>query len=236
MINSLPIVYNSGSVKVINKPSGIISTKISDLICHRLDRDTSGLLIVAKNKDAKDKIQEQFKDRQVKKEYLAMVVRKFESKRTVEGWLERDPKDKRLMRLAPGYLQSGNEFSRVEKSRGKNKRYSKTVFYPKKLLYRKIFKSNREQFNYFSLISCQLITGRKHQIRAHLKYLDQPILGDDWYGSKISKKVSSKLDITRLMLHAHIIEFYDPGKEKRVSIKSDIPDDFNKLLKYSTDE
>lgn len=230
--SSFEIIYQSEAVKVIDKPSGVISTDISDLICHRLDKDTSGLLIVAKNKQVKADIQQQFKERKIKKAYLALVPGKFEDRKRVEGWLERDAKNSRLMKLAAGFLKAGDEFSQIEKTDGKNRRYSKTTFLPKEVIYKKLFKANKEQFNYYSLIKCLPVTGRKHQIRAHLKYLDQPILGDDWYGSKISRQISQKLKINRLMLHAQKIEFYDPslGNKQRVIVESKIPQDFNSLL------
>ena len=69
----MKIIYQDNYLKIINKPAGIISTQISPLICHRLDKETSGLLIVAKNSEIKREIQRQFKARQAKKVYLALV-------------------------------------------------------------------------------------------------------------------------------------------------------------------
>jgi len=223
-------VYQSLSVEVIEKPTGVESAQISKLICHRLDKDTSGLLIVAKNKDYKKKIQDQFRSRKVEKFYSALVLGKFKNREVVDGWLERDPKDRRLMRLAPDFVKFGDKFSEVEKDQGRNKRYSKSIFSPEKLFYKKIFKSNREQFNYFSLIKAQIITGRKHQVRTHLKYIDRPIIGDSWYFNKISRNVSQKLGVERLMLHASNLKFIDPALVKEVKIISDLPERFSKLI------
>lgn len=224
------LIYNSPAVEVVEKPTGIESSDVSDLICHRLDRDTSGLLIVAKSEKYKEEIQNQFRERKVEKFYQALILSKLKSREVVEGWLERDPKDRRLMRLAPGFVKSGDRFSQVEKNEGRNKRYSKSIFANRKHYYKKIFKSNREQFNYFTLIDAQIVTGRKHQIRAHLKHLDSPIIGDSWYSNKISREASNKLGVDQLMLHASKIRFYDPSQEKLVEVESVLPPRFNKLI------
>jgi 23S rRNA-/tRNA-specific pseudouridylate synthase len=231
MNEDLQIIYQSPAVKVIDKPSGALSTDISDLICHRLDRDTSGCLIVAKNNKYKLEVQEQFKQRQVNKEYWALTIGRQEDNQTIEGWLERNPKNKTLMRMSPGFVRSADEFSKPEKDTGRNKRYSKTEFSLIKLFYKKVFKSNRENFNYFSLVKAIPVTGRKHQIRTHLKYLDRPILGDKWYGNKVSRDVNSRLAVKRLMLHAKKIDFYDPGTESRVVVTSPLPEAYLEITK-----
>jgi 23S rRNA-/tRNA-specific pseudouridylate synthase len=229
MDKDFPIIYQSEAVYVINKPVGVISTKISNLICHRLDRDTSGLLIVAKSEKYKNQIQKQFKVRRIKKIYLAVVLGKFSDKQIVEGWLERDPKDKRLMRISPGFVKSGDEFSQPEQQ-GSNKRYSKTIICPINVVEKNIFKANRAQFNYLSLVEAELITGRKHQIRTHLNYLGHPIIGDNWYQTKVSRDANKKLEAKRLMLDAHRLKFFDPAVKRLVDLKSKTPPEFSDLL------
>ncbi len=224
-------IYESDSAFVINKSPGTLSTEIDELICHRLDRETSGCLIVAKDKKAKKQIQKQFKERSVKKYYLAFVLREFNQKRQVlEDWLERDPKNSNLMRVAPGFTKKSNGKELV-KDKGKNKRFAKTIIRLKQVFRKGIFKKSREEFNYFSLLEAQPITGRRNQIRVQLSSIDHPILGDSWYGSKILKKANNRLEVVNLMLHAKKIDFYDPAKKSRVEVESERPERFNELIK-----
>jgi len=222
------IIYSSSAVEVLSKPIGILSTDISPLICHRLDRDTSGCIIVAKDQKTKDIIQEQFKSREVKKIYQAIVLGQLkEEELVIEGWLERDRKDSARTKLNKGHLKTGDEFSEVDKS-DKNRRYSKTIIRLEKVIEKQLFTNpSQKEFNYLSHIKAELITGRKHQIRAHMSSLNQPIIGDKLYGSKILKKVTDKLKVERLLLHAWQIEFTDPSKGELVKIESPLPKEFN---------
>jgi len=223
-------LYQSRAVKVIEKPAGVLSTDISDLICHRLDRDTSGCLIIAKNHEIKRKIQEQFKKREVKKVYQALVLGEVSEKKVVvEGWLERDSKNSAKMRLNRTFLESGNEFSPVAGGRrGRRKRrYSKTIIRLKEVFRKKLFANpSSREFNLFSLVEAQPITGRKHQVRVHLNSLGHPILGDRIYGSKICRRASERLGINRLMLHAKSISFIDPDNQKNITVISKVPNSF----------
>jgi len=228
MYQDLNIIYKSSLVKVINKPIGVLSTDISPLICHRLDRDTSGCIIIAKNQKAKDQIQAQFKSRKVKKIYQAIILGQLKEKKLViEGWLERDKKDSARMKLNKAYLKTGDEFSEVDKS-DKNRRYSKTIIRLVKVIEKRLFTNpSQKEFNYLSHIKAELITGRRHQIRVHMSSINHPIIGDKLYGSKILKKVTEKLNVNRLLLHALQIEFIDPEIDKLVKVKAPLPKEFN---------
>ncbi len=224
--NKTARIFNNKDFFVIDKSPGENSTDISSLICHRLDRDTSGLLIIAKNKKTKKNIQAQFKKRKVLKKYLALVLGKTEPKFKVEGFIFRDKKKKEKRKFIPSF-----EISDFQVSGKEHERYSETKFKTLKIYHKNIFtKPEQKDLNYFSLIKAQPITGRTHQIRLHLQNLQHPILGDDLYGGKIVKEIDKKLEIPRLLLHASQISFYHPETEKVIILKSKLPADFNKVL------
>jgi 23S rRNA-/tRNA-specific pseudouridylate synthase len=153
-------------------------------------------------------------------------------RKVVEGWLERDPKNSNKVRVDPTFLKSGDQHSEVEKVGQKKKRYSKTIIRLTKVFKKELFTNpSQQQFNYLSLVKAQLITGRRHQLRAHLSYLNYPILGDPLYGGKLNKKVGQRLRVGRLMLHAWQISFVDPSGNKKIEVNSDIPQEFERILK-----
>lgn len=220
------VVYENKSLFVIDKKSGIRSEEISKLICHRLDKDTSGLLIVAKNQKTKDFIQKQFKKREIKKEYIALVLGKIQDKETVEGYIFRDNKAKEKRKFQPSFNIKNFNIS------GKNhERYSKTEIIPVQNFHINLFKnSSRKDLNYFTLVIAKPITGRTHQIRLHLAYLHHPILGETLYGGKIIKIINKRLYISRLMLHAEKITFANPETQKRITFKTKLPIEFIKII------
>lgn len=218
----LDILFEDADLLVINKPAGLVvhpgaghkeHTLVNALlhhcstlsviggkerpgIVHRLDKETSGCLVVAKNDEAHRGLSIQFADRTVEKIYLALVAGKLRrSVGTIEEKIGRHPVHRRRMSVAS--------------ARGR----------PAKTTYR-VIRSNEE----FSLVECQLHSGRTHQIRVHLHHLGHPVLGDKVYAPKSAK------NFQRQMLHAWRLGFQHPVTKKWKSFEAPLPDDFRHLL------
>jgi len=185
------IIYEDEHLLVINKPSGVIvhpapSVKEATLvdwlkkrgislstisgeerhgIVHRLDKGTSGVMVVAKTNQAHTKLSAQLEDKSMGRYYLAVITPPFKEITTVEKPIARNPKN----RLKMGIVSGGKE--------------AKTAFLPLVLS-----KDEKTQ-----LIACKLFTGRTHQIRVHLESLSRHIIGDEVYGAKISKISSEQI-------------------------------------------
>ena len=238
----LDIVYEDKDILVINKPKGMVvhpgagnneDTLVNALlfkykknlsningslrpgIVHRIDKETSGLLVVAKNNLAHSNLGNQFSKHTIKRKYLCLswgIVRPFNGK--INTLITRDKKNRQLMT--------------VSDINGK-----KAITNYKTL---EIF--NIKDIPKISLIECTLETGRTHQIRVHLKYKGTSLLGDKQYGkTKIKfKKVNSEF-LTNLKklsgqaLHAKTLEFSHPTSKKWMSFNSELPNSFKKILK-----
>ena len=158
-------------------------------VVHRLDRETSGALILAKNQDAHQYLKKQFQDRLVEKEYRAFVYGRINDRwGTVNRPIGRSAKDHRRRsaeRGAKGVLREAvTDFERIG-----------------------VGEYEEEPFSYVKLVPK---TGRTHQLRAHLRALDRPIVNDTLYGEH-KTRVSNNLATDRLMLHAHILELALPN-------------------------
>lgn len=158
-------------------------------VVHRLDRETSGVLIVAKNQDAHQHLKQQFQDRLVEKEYRALVYGRIHDRwGTINRPIGRSTKDHRRRsaeRGAKGVLREAiTDFERIAMG-----------------------EFNTEPFSYIKLMPK---TGRTHQLRAHLRALDRPIVGDTLYGEH-KTSVSNNLQTDRLMLHAYTLELELPN-------------------------
>jgi len=184
-------------------------------LVHRIDKDTSGLLLVAKNEEAQTKLAKQFFDHTIDRTYEALVWGEpKEEEGTIEGSIARNPHDRTQMTVFP------------ENEKGKE-----AITHYKML----------RKFGYVSLLQCILETGRTHQIRAHLKYIGHPLFNDQKYGghqilkgttfTKYKQFVQNCFKIIpRQALHARTIGFIHPKTGKKLSFTSDLPDDMKEVL------
>lgn len=200
---NLNIIYEDEDVQVFNKPAGVNSDDFEKRV-HRLDKDTSGVFLVAKNDEALVFLQEQFKNRQAKKKYIALTVGNLKNADgTIETMLGRSPQDRRRQRVF---------LARDPQARGKRMAITK---------YRVL-----QKFQKYDLIEAEPLTGRKHQIRAHLAYLGHPIAGDKLYGFKNQPLPQS---LSRQFLHAASLEIKLPRGEIK-KFESELPEDLKICL------
>lgn len=176
-------------------------------IVHRIDKETSGILLVAKNWQAFKNLQQQFKDRTVAKVYLALVhgiVAPDEGEISVP--VDRLPWNRKRFGIVPGGRPS-------------------TTFYK----VRSIYQSKEKQQEKFSLVELNPKTGRTHQIRVHMQYMHHPIVSDFLYaGRKTSRDDRRTLD--RVFLHAAKISFLHPTTGKSVSFESPLPEELQGFI------
>ncbi len=176
-------------------------------IVHRLDKETSGLIVVAKNNLTLEKLSVQFHDRKVSKSYVALVhgfVRKLNGK--IELPIARDRKN------------------RVKMAIDKNGRNALSIY------------KVRQRFEKFTLLDVQIKTGRTHQIRVHLAHLNHPIIGDETYNAGRDNQITdSQLrkmikESNRFFLHAEKLAFIHPVTKKEMEFEQPISDEFSRLL------
>ena len=224
----LDIIYEDRDIIVVNKPQGMVvhpaagnydGTLVNALmyhtkgnlsaingvirpgIVHRIDKDTSGILVVAKNNEAHLSLAEQIKEHSVKREYICLIHGSVGwDELTVDKPIGRDVKDRKKM--------SWNV---------KDGREAITHFYVEK------------RFSGFTLLKCVLETGRTHQIRVHLKSLGKAIVGDTVYGLK-EDKTAKKYGIKGQLLHARKLGFIHPSLGQYVEYNSEVPPDFMCIL------
>lgn len=239
----LDIVYEDADLLVVNKPAGLVvhpghgnysGTLVNALayhfkdnpdydvsdprlgLVHRIDKDTSGLLVVAKTPDAKNCLGKQFFNKTTHRQYVAVVWGKFENESgTVEGNIGRSLKDRLQMAVFP----DGD--------------YGKHAVTHYKVL---------ENLGHVAVVQCQLETGRTHQIRVHMKYIGHPLFNDARYGGdKILRGISTAKytqfaqncfkTCPRQALHAKTLGFVHPTTGKEMFFNSEIPDDMSALIK-----
>lgn len=219
---SLDIIYEDDDLLVVNKPAGMVvhpasghyhGTLVNGLvyhtqlarsdsefrpgIVHRIDKDTSGLLMVAKSEMALQSLSQQLKEKQTLREYVALVHGQIkEDEGTINAPLGRDPQ---------------NRLKRAVVANGKK---AVTHFWVKK------------RFTNFTLISCQLETGRTHQIRVHLKYIGYPLAGDPLYGPRNTTNIHQGQ-----LLHAKKLGFYHPRTHQFLRFEAPLPEYFEQILK-----
>lgn len=239
----LNIVYEDAEVMVVNKPAGMVvhpgagnfhgtlinavAWHLKDLptfdandpavgLVHRIDKDTSGLLVIAKTPEAKTKLGLQFFNKTTHRSYHALVWGNFnEEEGRIEGNIARDPKDRLRMCVFPPDSDVG-----------------KTAITHYRVL---------ERFGYVTLIECILETGRTHQIRAHMKHIGHPLFGDERYGgmeilrgqrsSTYKAFIQNCLNLChRQALHAKTLGFVHPKTNREMNFTSDLPEDMQQLI------
>jgi 23S rRNA pseudouridine955/2504/2580 synthase len=218
------IIFEDEWLLVVNKPSGLAvhggsgidfgliehmrhikpEYKFLELV-HRIDKNTSGVIVIAKKRSALRSMQELFRNKKIKKNYLVAVKGNWDSK-----------KKEVSLRLEKKQTPEGHHVNVVEDPlKGK---LSKSIFYLIKQMQQK------------SLLSAQIITGRTHQIRVQLAFLGFPVLGDDKYGDfALNKKLHSS-GLKRMFLHAHKLSFIHPFTEEKVELTADLPIEFGKFF------
>ncbi len=233
----LDVVYEDNDIILINKKPGMVvhpaysnytgtlvnaltyryenNPDSSPLLVHRIDKDTSGLMIVAKNELAQTKLAKQFFDHSIERKYVALVWGDFEEEEgTITGHIGRSKKDRKVMTVYP----EGD--------------YGKHAITHYRVL---------ERFGYISLVECQLETGRTHQIRAHMKYIGHPLFNDKTYGgdaiikgttfTKYKQFVQNCFKILpRQALHAKILGFKHPITKEDMFFDSGIPEDMQGVI------
>lgn len=237
----LDITYEDNDLLVVNKVAGMVVhpgynnyagtlvnaltyhfTQLPELpgnggrpgLVHRIDKDTSGLLVIAKNELTMTHLAKQFFDHSIIRKYVALVWGNLEEDGTISGYIGRHMKDRRVMTMVDS------------EEKGK---WSVTHY---KVL---------ERLGYVTLIECQLETGRTHQIRAHMQHIGHPLFNDAMYGGdKIRKgtvfnKYKQFVDncfriLERQALHAQVLGFVHPITKKRLTFETPIPEDFRLCL------
>lgn len=167
-------------------------------IVHRLDKDTSGIIVLAKNPETQRFLQDQFKSRETHKVYQALVLGKIEPKEgVIDAQIGRDPNNRLQQRVTPMVFSW---------TRGKT-RTAITKY--------KIIKNLLLNPYHLSLLEVNPLTGRMHQIRVHLAYLGYPIIGDPVYNTKESRNVSKILGLNRQFLHCVELTIKLPNGEQK---------------------
>jgi len=237
----LNIHFEDKDILIVNKPKGMVvhpgagnyentlanallwkyKNKLSNIngelrpgIVHRIDKETSGLLVIAKNNLAHSKLGKQFSDHSIKRKYLCLVwgvIRPLQGR--IETLISRNKKNRQLMT--------------VSDVNGKKAITN----------YKTIKSFNIKNIPKISLIECELETGRTHQIRVHMKYKGTSLLGDNQYGKKNIKFKTVNEDFFEILsnlngqaLHAKSLGFIHPTTNKFLNFESKLPDDFKQLL------
>ncbi|WP_133128196.1 23S rRNA pseudouridine(1911/1915/1917) synthase RluD [Legionella nagasakiensis] len=226
----LDIVFEDDYLIVINKPAGLVvhpgagnprHTLVNALlnhhpalhhlpragIVHRLDKDTTGLLIVAKTLAAHASLIRQMQVREIQRCYLALVYGHVIAGGKLDTFYGRHPRN----RLKMAVRQQGKE--------------AITEF------------SVRTQYQYFTLLEVKLLTGRTHQIRVHMAHMNHPIVGDPLYGGRTRFPAGTTSEMRQMLqafkrqaLHAYFLSFRHPDSQEELTFSVPLPDDFQRLL------
>ncbi len=224
------IIYQDDSFFVVEKPSGWITNdasttstqpvlqtwirenfsyplkgnrEVRDGIVHRLDKETSGIVIVAKTIKAFEKLQAEFKERIVSKTYIALVHGHLEAEGEINATVGRLPWRRDRFGVIPGGRESKTLYKVLKFYPGQNGGHTLVEFYPK--------------------------TGRTHQIRIHAKHIGHALVADEFYAGRKTARNDRKW-CPRLFLHASSIEFVHPDMGKKVKYKTELPEDLKAVL------
>jgi len=245
----LDILYEDNCLMIVNKPAGMVThpayknysgTLVNALmyymgeaaaklprlngedddggderagIVHRLDKHTSGIMVVAKDEDTQRKLSRLFSRHDIEREYHAIVWGHFKTKNgRIEKPLGRNPKDRKKFAVVDGGKNAITDYEVVK------------------------------EYDFTSLVSLRLHTGRTHQIRVHLSSMGHPVFGDIDYGgtephgiqlsSNLKHRINNLLELMpRQALHAKVLGFTHPITNKPIRFESDLPDDMKKLIK-----
>ncbi len=234
---ALAVAYEDADLLVVDKPAGMVvhpapghlrGTLVNALlgrdpslaqvggperagVVHRLDRETSGLLLVAKNSAAFARLQRQFKTRRVQKTYLALVEGVLDVPGgRIEAPVARDPAHRQRMAV-------------LSENRGGRK--AATAF----RVLDSYVSTMSQQRHEFSLLEVDLLTGRTHQIRVHMAFIKHPVVGDRIYGRR-----KQRIPCPRQFLHAYRLAFTQPTTGQRIEVESSLPADLQGVLNHLT--
>ena len=224
------VIFQDSSFLVLDKPSGWIVNSASTTttqpvvqdwleknfkypligdkearsgIVHRLDKETSGILIVAKTKEAFENLQSQFKERKVEKTYVALAHGDIEPKEgKIEASVGRLPWRRERFGVFPGGREATTNYKVLKVLTKDNEKYSLVELHPK--------------------------TGRTHQIRIHLKFIGHPIVGDNFYAGRKTSR-DDRLWCPRLFLHAKAITFFHPKTNEKIAFESKLPEELDRV-------
>lgn len=224
------IIYQDDSIIVINKPAGLVvhpgagnpdGTLLNALlyhfpavanvpragIVHRLDKETSGVMVVAKTLEAQFHLVQQLQARTVKRIYVALAVGEMTGGGTVEARIGRSGNDRLRMSVTPGGKEAMTHYSIIKRFTG------------------------------LTLLECRLETGRTHQIRVHMAHIRHPLVGDPLYGgrNRTPKGLDTAtreqiLSFSRQALHARELAFLHPDDEREMHFATNLPQDMQDLL------
>ena len=227
---ALEIVYEDHDVLAINKPAGMLSQKakkedisaneyilqyllesgtitreslhtFKPSVCNRLDRNTSGILVAGKTLNGLQQMSKAFRERSMEKYYLAIVAGHISKPRRIEGFLKKDEKNNQVTILS----EPSNDAKPII-----------TEYRPLKLV------------GQVTLLEVHLITGRSHQIRAHLASIGHPVIGDTKYGNpRLNREFLKNAGVTHQLLHAYRLFLADGTK-----IQADAPKEFERALEF----